>query len=148
MYNPRFVSFDGPVEIVHAPAQGAIAANDFVTYKADGDFDVCAAGNPIAGIAINAASVADVEVYAIRARRGMKVLMDNDNVGTTFAATHVGGRFDIIGSTGAQLVDTSSVAQVGDGTDSGQLLCTAYSPNGYGFDGDASIGIFEIAEVQ
>jgi hypothetical protein len=72
--------------------------------------------------------------------------MDNDNDTTTFASTHVGGRFDVIGSTGAQLVDTNTVAQ--DGSDSGQLFCIAYNPQGYGFNSDTSIGLFEIAEIQ
>lgn len=66
-------------------------------------------------------------------------LIKNDNVGTTFAATHVGQYFDVTGATGAQLVDTSTVSQT-----TGQLLCLEY-----GTDltpGDVTYGVFKIAE--
>src|SRR5260221_14036006 len=36
----------------------------------------------------------------------IRYLLQQDNVGTTFAASHVGQYFDLIGATGAQLVDT------------------------------------------
>ena len=40
----------------------------------------------------------------------MRYLVDNDNVGTTFAATHVGDYFVLTGATGAQLIDTSTTS--------------------------------------
>lgn len=64
-----------------------------------------------------------------------KYAVNVDNVGTTFAASHVGQRFDLTGSTGAQLVDTSTV-----GT-SGQLECIEYA-----YGGDATVGLFIIGE--
>lgn len=70
----------------------------------------------------------------------MRYLLDNDNVGTTFAASHVGTNFDLIGATGAQLVDTSTT-----GT-SGSLLCIEYNPQVDPVKTDTSYGVFVIAE--
>ena len=71
----------------------------------------------------------------------MRYLIDNDNVGTTFAATHVGTYFDLIGATGAQLVDTSSTS-----ASTGQLLCLEYNPQISPVETDTSVGIFKIRE--
>lgn len=146
MYNARVVKKSAESTIVTLTAGEAIAANDFVTILTDGQAEVSGAGEGIFGIALEAASASGKKVRVLRAHPGMVVMMDNDNVGTTFAATHVGARFDIVGSTGAQLVDTSTVKQ--DGTDDGQLFCIEYNPQGYGYDSDTSIGLFEIAEIQ
>lgn len=70
-----------------------------------------------------------------------KYLIDNDNVGTTFAATHVGTYFDMIGATGAQLVDTSSTSAT-----AGQVLCLEYNPDIDPVSADASWGVFMIAQ--
>lgn len=67
-------------------------------------------------------------------------LLKNDNVGTTFAVTHVGSYFDLVGNPGSQLVDTSTV------TTTGQLVCVGFSPLIRGTD--ATYGIFRIAESQ
>lgn len=69
--------------------------------------------------------------------------IDNDNVGTTFAATHVGQYFDLTGATGAQQVDTSTVS-----ASTGQVIALEFDPSYYsvGQDSDNSIGIFGIAE--
>lgn len=146
MYNPRYVGNVNEDDTITLTSGAAIAKNDFVYIVTDGQVEACAAGAGIFGIALEAASGSGESILVLRARPGMKVIMDNDNTGTTFASTHVGGRFDITGSTGAQLVDTSTVAQ--DGTDSGQLFCLEYNPKGYGLDSDTSIGLFEIAEIQ
>jgi hypothetical protein len=147
MYGARFVGSEGEVSIEKGTSHGAIAVNDLVTVKTDGQVEVSAAGDLIAGVAISAATGAGVTVYYLRGA-GLKVIMDNDNTGTTFAATHVGGRFDHTGTTGAMLVDTSTVAQTGGTADTGGLLCLAYNPQGYGFDSDTSIGLFQIVERQ
>lgn len=55
-----------------------------------------------------------------------KFLVENDNVGTTFAASHVGTYFDLTGATGAQLLDTSSTGATG------QLLVVEYTPESDG----------------
>lgn len=70
----------------------------------------------------------------------MTYLLKNDNDTTTFAASHVGTKFDLIGATGAQLVDTSST-----GT-SGQLVCVEYNPQIDPVKADTSYGIFMIQE--
>ena len=71
----------------------------------------------------------------------MRYLIDNDNVGTTFAVTHVGDYFDLIGATGAQLVDTSTTSNT-----TGQLLCLEYNPQIDPVKSDTSYGVFLIAE--
>lgn len=75
-----------------------------------------------------------VKVLVISERHA-KYVVDNDNVGTTFGASHVGQYFDLTGATGAQLVDTSTVGA------SGQLKCVEY-----GYGGDNTLGVFTIAE--
>lgn len=64
-----------------------------------------------------------------------KFVVTNDNIGTTFAASHVGTCFDLIGATGAQLVDTSTTGTTG------QLECIQY-----GYEGDNTKGVFIINE--
>jgi hypothetical protein len=68
-------------------------------------------------------------------------LCKNDNVGTTFAASHVGSYFDLTGATGAQLVDTSTTSAT-DGT----LYCDSYNPNIQPYQSDTSFGLFSIAQ--
>ena len=146
MYNPRIVGSPNQYGTIKVTAGEAIAKNDFVTLLTDGEAEATAAGEGIFGIALEAADAKGDIITVVRAYPGMQVIMDNDNTGTTFAATHVGGRFDITGTTGAQVVDTSTVAQ--DGTDAGQLFCIGYNPKGFGLDSDTSIGLYEIAEIQ
>lgn len=64
-----------------------------------------------------------------------KFVVDNDNVGTTFAVTHVGQCFDLTGNGDAQLVDTSTVGTTG------QLQCVQF-----GYNGDNTLGVFIINE--
>lgn len=64
-----------------------------------------------------------------------KYVMDNDNLVTTFAASHIGQCFDITGATGAQVIDTSTVSTTG------QMECI-----GFGYNGDSTKGIFIINE--
>lgn len=59
----------------------------------------------------------------------------NDNVGTTFAASHIGQCFDLIGSGDAQLADTSTTGTTG------QLECI-----GYAYEGDTTAGLYIINE--
>lgn len=142
----KFIGCEGEAHVEKVVAGGTVAAKDLVTLKTDGQAEVTAGGAPIFGQALNAATSGG-DLYVLRGSR-MQFIMDNDNVGTTFAASHVGARFDTTGGTGAQVVDTSTVAQVGDGTDTGQLLCIAYNPKGFGYDSDTSLGIFEVIERQ
>lgn len=146
MYNPRIVGSPNQYGSIKVTAGEAIAKNDFVTLLTDGEVEATAAGEGIFGIALEAATAKGDIITVARVYPGMQVIMDNDNTGTTFAASHIGGRFDITGTTGAQVVDTSTIAQ--DGTDAGQLFCIGYNPKGFGLDSDTSIGLFEIAEIQ
>ena len=146
MYNPRIVGSPNQYGSIKVTAGEAIAKNDFVTLLTDGEVEATGTGEGIFGIALEAADAKGDIITVVRAYPGMQVIMDNDNTGTTFAATHIGGRFDITGATGAQVVDTSTVAQ--DGTDAGQLFCIGYNPKGFGLDSDTSIGLYEIAEIQ
>lgn len=69
-----------------------------------------------------------------------RFLLQNDNIGTTFAATHVGQYFDLIGATGSQLVDTSTVS-----TTVGTVLCLEFNPAIDPVAADASYGVFLLA---
>lgn len=69
------------------------------------------------------------------------LLMQNDNIAATFAATDVGKYFDVIGATGAQLVDTST----GSAT-TGVLFCLEYNPQVDPVRTDLTYGLFLIAE--
>jgi hypothetical protein len=64
-----------------------------------------------------------------------KYVVTNDNDTTTFAASHVGTCFDLIGNTGAQLVDTSTTSTTGS------LQCIQF-----GYGGDNTKGVFIINE--
>lgn len=64
-----------------------------------------------------------------------KYVVENDNVGTTFAVTHIGQCFDLTGTTGAQRIDTSTVGTTG------QMQCI-----GFGYNGNNVDGIFIINE--
>jgi hypothetical protein len=70
-----------------------------------------------------------------------KYLAQQDNVGTTFAASHVGQYFDLTGATGVQLVDTSTVSAT-----TGVLVCLEYNPPIAPVATDLTYGIFKIAE--
>lgn len=115
-----FVYFDGSGRITNA----SIATQRLV-------------GMALSTVTGNAGGTVDAEICV---DPEMRYLLDNDNVGTTFAATHVGTYFDLTGATGAQLVDTSSTST------SGSLLCLEYNPQISPVETDVSVGIFKIAE--
>ncbi len=71
----------------------------------------------------------------------MRYLLDNDQDSATFAVTDVGKYFDLIGATGAQLVDTSSGS-----ASTGQLLCLEYNPQISPVETDTSVGVFKVRE--
>lgn len=119
---------------------GTFAKGDLVMLSS-GEAVVATATNRVIGVANEAATSSSTNVE-INVTPGLRVIMDNDNDSTTFAASHVGTYFDMIGSTGAHLVDTSST------TTAATLYCLAYNPQGYGFDTDTSIGLFMLAETQ
>lgn len=91
---------------------------------------------------VDATGDADGTVKVIvNIERDARYLMKNDNVGTTFAATHVGKYFDIVLVSGDQQVDTSTASAT-----TGQLLCIEFNPGIRGTD--ATYGLFRLAEKQ
>lgn len=120
-----------------------VTAGDFVYQDASGRLTNASIGTQrIVGMATetatgNAGGTVKVNVCV---DEQMRYLLKNDNLITTFAATHVLTNFDLIGATGAQLVDTSTT-----GT-SGSLICLEYNPAIDPVAADATYGIFMIAE--
>lgn len=148
MYGLRPVgAVDGEIEYVKVTAGAAIAKHDPVTLKTDGQAELSGTGAPIYGIALEAASGSGVEILVARAPR-LLVLGDSDETGDAMAADCEGGRVDRIGNSGAVLVDISTLAQAGDGTDTGQMLIRKANPQGFGFDSDTSIALLEVVERQ
>lgn len=126
-FDKKYMKFD---------SGATLTAGDLVSLSS-GELILATGSTPILGIVQEDATssstgvTVDVTPYQV-------VIMDNDNTGTTFAATHVGTLFDITGTTGAQVVDTSSTGS-GD-----QLTCIEYNPQDEGLDSDVSIGKFVI----
>lgn len=81
----------------------------------------------------------------VRVEKDARYLLESDETAANLAATDIGKVFDLVGNTGAQLVDVSSgVANTGVG--SGQVLFVAPANGIRGTDG--TYGIFTIAENQ
>lgn len=112
-----FVYFDG---------SGRITSATIAQARPIGMVTETATGN--AGGTVKASVVVDPDT---------KYLLKNDNISTTFAATHVGTYFDLIGATGAQLVDTSTTSAT-----LGQVLCLEYNPQIDPVASDTTYGIF------
>lgn len=119
-----------------------INEGDFV-YLASGEVtNASVATQRILGMALGTATgVANNSVkVSVCIDPNMVYLVDNDNDSTTFAATHVGTNFDLIGAAGAQLVDTSSTSTTGS------LTCIEYNPKIDPVASDTSWGLFVINE--
>jgi len=143
MYGARVIKSLSGQDRIHMEfnASGTFAANDFVKFDGStGEVVVCTNGVSILGVAREAATAASSGV-SIDITPNMVVLMDNDNVAETFAATHVGEWGDFTGATGAMQVDSNTLS-----TTKAQLQCLVYNPQGYGYDSDTSIGLFFVAE--
>lgn len=119
-----------------------VTVGDFVYQDAAGRItNSSITGTRLVGVALETATGTSGTVTAlICVDPLMRYLLKNDNLVTTFAATHVLTNFDLIGATGAQLVDTSTT-----GT-SGQLLCLEYNPSIDPVSADTTYGVFVIAE--
>lgn len=118
-----------------------VNAGDFVYFSSGTITNASIAGARLVGQA-EATVVGDgTKTCTVCIDPNMRYLLKNDNVGTTFAATHVGQYFDLTGATGAQLVDTSTA-----GTTDGQLVCLAYNPQIDPVKSDTSYGIFKVVE--
>lgn len=119
-----------------------ITKGDFVYFASGEVTNSSVATQKLIGMALETATgvTANTVKCKVCVDPTMRYLVDNDNVGTTFAATHVGTYFDLVGATGAQLVDTSSTSTTG------QLLCLEYNPQVDPVRSDTSVGTFVIAE--
>lgn len=120
-----------------------VTKGDFVYFASGRITSASIGGQPLIGVVDETATGnagGTVKVLVI-IEPTMRYIIDNDNLGTTFAATHVGTKFDLIGATGAQLVDTSTTSAT-----AGQLLCVEYNPQIEPFKTDVSQGVFVIAE--
>lgn len=126
-----------------------ITKNDIVNLTSAGELDVAGAGERILGVALEAATSSSTDVQ-VNYSPFLTIVMDNDNDSATFAAADVGSFFDIIGATGAQLIDTSSKVDGTVTTNSAQMACIAYNPQGIRDDlnSDTSVGLFQIREQQ
>jgi hypothetical protein len=120
-----------------------VTAGDFVYFDGSGRItNNSVATQLLAGLVLETAtgnSAGSVKALVI-IDPDVRYLLKNDNIGTTFAVTHVGTKFDLIGATGAQLVDTSTT-----GT-SGQLVCLEYNPVIDPVSADTTYGVFKIQE--
>ena len=120
---------------------GTFAAQDLVKIDGSGEAVVATAAALVLGVANEAGTSASTGVQ-VNITPFLQVIMDNDNDGTVFAATHVGEYADFIGATGAMYVDSSSHSD----TTRACLWCLEYNPQGYGLDSDTSIGKYAIVE--
>jgi hypothetical protein len=122
-------------------ADGVTITKGDAVYFASGYLtNASVAGKKLAGVAAETVVGNAIRKCHVITNPTMLYLVDNDNDGTTFAQSHVGTYFDLIGGTGAMQVDTSST------TTTGQLVCLEYNPQISGYEGDTSIGLFMIAE--
>lgn len=120
-----------------------VTAKDFVYFASGRITSASVAGKPLIGQVQETAtgnSAGTVKALVV-VDPTMRYIIDNDNDTTTFAATHVGTKFDLIGATGVQLVDTSTTSAT-----TGQLLCLEYNPQIDPNKTDVSVGVFVIAE--
>lgn len=119
-----------------------VTAGDFVYFDGSGRITNSSIGGQLlAGMALQTATgTAGTVTALVVVDPDVRYLLQNDNLVTTFAATHVGTKFDLIGATGAQLVDTSSTGATG------QLVCLEYNPVIDPVSTDTSYGVFKIVE--
>jgi len=119
-----------------------ITAGDFVYFDGSGRITNASIGTQqLLGMATQTATgTAGSVKCSVIIDPFMLYLLDNDNDTTTFAATHVGTKFDLTGATGAQLVDTNTTSTTGS------LTCIEYNPQIDPVKDDTSVGVFMINE--
>lgn len=116
-----------------------VTAGDFVYFASGKITGATIAGARPIGMAVETATgnAGGTITALVAVDDDLKYLLQNDNLVTTFAATHVGTYFDLIGATGAQLVDTSSTSAT-----LGTVICLEYNPQIDPVKTDTSYGIF------
>lgn len=119
-----------------------VTAGDFVYFSSGRITSATVAGARLIGVSVETATgnAGGTVTALVNVEPKALYLVKNDNIGTTFAATHVGTNFDLIGATGAQLVDTSTTGTTGS------LICVEYNPQVDPVKSDTTYGIFMIAE--
>ena len=120
-----------------------VTSGDFVYFASGRITSATTAGARQIGMVLETATgnAAGTVVALVAIDDDIKYLLQNDNVGPTFAVTHVGQYFDLIGATGAQLVDTSTVSQT-----TGNLFCLEFNPQIDPVKTDTTYGIFVLVE--
>ena len=118
-----------------------VTEGDFVYTDGDGEItNNSIGGQRLVGMALETVAGDDALTCLVCIDPLMRYLIDNDNDSTTFSAAHVLDNFDLIGATGAQLVDTSSTGTTG------QLLCLEYNPQIDPVKADTSWGVYVVSE--
>ena len=117
-----------------------ITEGDFVYFDGDGEITNATIGTSrLVGMALETVTGDDSVKALVCIDDQMRYLIDNDNDSATFSAANVGDYFNLIGATGAQLVDTSSTSNT-----LGQLVCLEYNPKVDPVGSDTSWGVFKI----
>lgn len=116
-----------------------VTAGDFVYFASGKITNATVAGARMIGMAAETATgnAGGTISALVTIDDDLRFLLQNDNIGTTFAATHVGTYFDLIGATGAQLVDTSTTSAT-----LGTVVCLEYNPQIDPVKTDTTYGIF------
>lgn len=119
-----------------------INAGDFVYFASGRVTNATVAGALCVGMALDTqtGNAGGTVTMLVCIDPTMRYLLQNDNIGTTFAASLVGTHFDLIGNTGAQLVDTSTTGATG------QLVCLEYNPQIDPVKSDLTYGVFILQE--
>lgn len=132
--------FNGTPQTLRAFDSNATLARGDLVNVTSNQLEIAAPGERIAGVLKKAVTSASVGA-TVNITPYLTFLMDNDNDSATFAATDANSKFyDLIGGTGAQVVDTSSGAASDTVASTGQLVCLAFNPEG----NDTSVGLFMI----
>lgn len=122
-----------------------VTKDDFVYLTAGYISSASPAGVRLLGVAQSTVVGDGVKTVLVDVTPNALYAIRNDNVGTTYAQAHVGTYFDVIGATGAQMVDTSTTGVASGG---GQLLAHEYNPSSPYTAGDTAhaVGVFSISE--
>lgn len=135
--NTNFATYSFPV------ANGVtVTAGDFVYFASGRITSATIAGARAVGMAQETATgnAGGTVVALVCIDPTMRYLLQQDNIGTANSASLVGTNFDLIGATGAQLVDTSTTGTTG------QLVCIEYNPRIEPVQNDTTYGVFILGE--
>lgn len=123
---------------------GTFAAGDFVKFEGTtGQIVVATAGDKILGVALEAGTDGATGIK-VDVTPKMLVIMDNDlDTQASIDGTDRLEYADIVGGTGAMLVNTDSHSAT-----VANLLLLQNNPQGYGLDDDESIGLYLVVERE